>query len=78
MSTADLGKILGKFALWIATPAAVPRGPPRALRAALAPHSSRVVCARGKANGRGTNQVMLEPTNVDAPEGRGTVLMACR
>jgi len=44
LSTADLGKILGKLALWIATPGAVPRGPPRALRAALAPHSSRVVC----------------------------------
>jgi len=45
LSTAQLGKILGKFALWIAASAAVLSGLSRTLGAALAPHSSRVVCA---------------------------------
>src|SRR5688500_3224605 len=43
LSTAGLSEILGKSALWIATPVAILSSLLPTPRAALAPHSSRVV-----------------------------------
>ena len=59
LSTADLGKILSNFSLWIAPRRACPAGPVAdpARRTGATFHPRYL--HRGKANGLGTNQVML-------------------